>query len=159
MIYDDFHAETRISLVYWVVFFIKRIFYALILAFLSDVRLTSTNLYIFVVTIIPMLFFSYTLPFKYVGLNALMCIDEFSEFLVGVVFMHYKEPWISDDEFFGYARFLIAYITVWILLHLLFMLVHLFFSIFDVCCKAWTFKDVSKLLVMSVSPNSKRSSS
>ena len=38
-----------------------------------------------------MLYFSYALPFKYIGLNALLCIDEFSEFVVGVVILHYKE--------------------------------------------------------------------
>lgn len=78
---------------------------------------------------IPMLYYSYCPPFKYIGLNALLCIDEFSEFLVGVVILHYKSPNIGDDEFFGYARFLIKYITVWIYLHLAFLIIHLIFAI------------------------------
>jgi hypothetical protein len=100
-------------------------------------------MYVFVVTIIPMMYFSYTLPFKYVGLNALLCIDEFSEFVVGVVLMHYKNAWIDDDEFFGYARFLIRYITVWILMHLLFLFIHTIFAVVAVCKSAITFKGVS----------------
>jgi len=127
-------------LLFFTFFFIKRIIYAIILVFLSDQTLTPLNLYIFLVTIIPMLYFSYALPFKYIGLNALLCIDEFSEFVVGVVILHYKDAWISDSEFFGYARFLIQYITIWILLHLAFLLLHLLYNIFAVCMKSWTFK-------------------
>ena len=107
MIYDDFHQKDRFSLLFFIFFFVKRIVYALILVFLSDQVLTPINMYIFIITIIPMLYFSYALPFKYIGLNALLCIDEFSEFVVGVVILHYKDAWISDEEFFGYARFII----------------------------------------------------
>ena len=135
--------QNRYSLMFFTFFFIKRILYAIILVFLSDQILTPLNLYVFLVTIIPMLYFSYALPFKYIGLNALLCIDEFSEFVVGVVILHYKDAWISDGEFFGYARFLIKYITIWILLHLGFLLLHLLYNIFYVCMKSWTFKGVS----------------
>lgn len=134
MIYDDFHMKDRVSLLFFAFFFIKRIVYGLDLAFVSDVSLTPLNLYIFIVTMIPMLYYSYCPPFKYIGLNALLCIDEFSEFLVGVVILHYKDAWIADEEFFGYARFLIRYITVWICLHLLFLIVHLIFAIISTCC-------------------------
>ena len=96
MIYDDFHQETRMSLLFFAFFFLKRLVYAIALAFLSDKVLTPLNVYMFIVCIIPMLYFSYALPFRYIGLNALLCIDEFSEFLVGVVILHYKDAWISD---------------------------------------------------------------
>ena len=140
MIYDDFHMNDRFSLLFFIFFFIKRIIYAIVLAFLADKVLTPLNLYVFIVCIVPMLYFSYALPFKFIGLNALLCLDEFSEFLVGVVLLHYKDAWISDEEFFGYARFLIQYITIWILIHLIFLIIHLIFNIGAICCKAWTFK-------------------
>ena len=122
MIYDDFHIQNRYSLLFYTIFFVKRIVYAIILAFLAENVLTPLNLYVFLITIMPMLYFSYSLPFKTRGLNALLCLDEFSEFLVGVVILHYKGGWITDAEFFGYARFIIRYITIWILIHLLFLL-------------------------------------
>lgn len=147
MIYDDFHMKDRFSLLFFTFFFMKRILYAIVLAFLHDTVLVPINLYIFLVCIIPMLYFSYALPFKYIGLNALLCLDEFSEFLVGVVILHYKDAWISDEEFFGYARFIIMYITIWILLHLIFLLIHLIYNIFAVCCKSWTFKSVSLIIL------------
>lgn len=140
MIYDDFHMNNRFSLLFFIFFFIKRIIYAIVLAFLADKILTPLNMYVFIVCIVPMLYFSYALPFKFIGLNALLCLDEFSEFLVGVVLLHYKDAWISDEEFFGYARFLIQYITIWILIHLIFLIIHLIYNIGAICCKAWTFK-------------------
>ena len=139
MIYDDFHLENRYSLLFFLFFFIKRIIYAIDLAFFSDRVLTPLNVYIFLVCIIPMLYFSYALPFKYVGLNALLCLDEFSEFLVGVVLLHYKNAWLNDEEFFGYARFLIIYITFWIMMHLFFMTIHILYNAVVVCKDSWTF--------------------
>ena len=101
------------------------------------------NIYLFVVTLIPMMYYSYALPFKFVGLNALLCIDEFSEFLVGVVISHYNNPWITDDEFFGYARFLIKYITIWILLHFAILVLNCLYNLLKLCCKTWSFTSVS----------------
>ncbi len=105
-------------------------------------------MYIFIVTMIPMLYFSYALPFKFIGLNALLWIDEFSEFLVGVVLIHYKDAWISDEEFFGYARFLIQYITIWILLHFGFLCWNIIYNLLGICFKTWTFKAVSVLFII-----------
>lgn len=91
MIYDDFKLKggSRFSLLFWFVFFFKRIVYALILVFLSNTSIVPLDITIFAVCIIPMLYFSYALPFKYVGINALLCLNEFSETLIVVMLLHY----------------------------------------------------------------------
>jgi hypothetical protein len=141
MIYDDFKQEDKFSLLFFTFFFMKRMAYGAILAFLSDNILIPLNLFLFAVCIIPMLYFSYALPFKYVGLNAMLCLNEFSETLVAIVLLHYKDAWISDNEFFGYAEFLVKYITIWILINLLAFLLHLLYAIVTTCCKMFTFRE------------------
>lgn len=91
MIFDDFDLEkgSRFHLLFFLFFFCKRIIYSIILCYLANTALTPLNLYIFVVCIVPMLYFSYALPFKWVGLNSLLCLNEFSEMVIGVVLLHY----------------------------------------------------------------------
>lgn len=91
MIYSSFNQEDRFQLLFYIFYFFKRLFYAIILAFLGDKNLIAMNLYVFVVCMIPLLYFSYALPFKERGINALLCLNEFSEFVVGVVLLHYKD--------------------------------------------------------------------
>lgn len=97
----------------------------MILALMEDVKIIPLNIYMFFVTLIPLLYFSYALPFKSRFLNALLCLNEFSEFVTADVILHYKDQWIDDDEFFGYAEFLIGYITIWILINLAALLIHI----------------------------------
>jgi hypothetical protein len=103
VIYEDFHQEDRFSLLFYTIFFMKRFVYALVLVFVSETKLVGLDIFIFLLTIGPMLYYSYALPYKFIGLNALLCIDEFSEFMCGIIMLHYQSAWISDSEFFGYA--------------------------------------------------------
>lgn len=91
MIYDDFDITSgvRFKLLFFVMFYYQRIFFAIILVFASDTYITALNLYIFLVCIVPMMYFSYCIPFKFVGLNALLCLNVFSETFVAVILMHY----------------------------------------------------------------------
>jgi hypothetical protein len=91
MIYDDFKLKggSRFSLLFFLFFFLKRIVYAIVLVFLSNTSIVPLDLFVFVVTIIPMFYFSYAMPFKFTGINALLCLNEFSEALIGVVLLHY----------------------------------------------------------------------
>ena len=91
MIYDDFKLKggSRLSLLFFTFFFFKRILYAIVLVFLSNNNIIPLDIFVFVICIIPMLYFSYALPFKYVGINALLCLNEFSETVVGVILLHY----------------------------------------------------------------------
>lgn len=146
MIYDDFRQQDKFSLLFFIFFFIKRIVYAIVLAFLADETLIPLNMFLFIVCMIPMLYFSYAMPFKFVGLNALLCLNEFSETIVAVILLNYKDPWLSDEYFFGYARFLFYYITVWILINLVVFVLHLLYAIVATLCKAFASKDVRATL-------------
>jgi len=135
MIYDDFKLKniSRFSLLFYLFFFFKRIVYALLLVFLADTNVVPLDIFIFVVCIIPMLYFSYALPFKFFGVNALLCINEFSETVVAVTLLHYQSWDIEDDEFFGYAEFLIIYIAIWIWINIAIFLIQLIRSIITIC--------------------------
>jgi hypothetical protein len=91
MIYDDFKLQgtSRFSLLFFIFFFFKRIVYAIVLVFVSDTNIVPLDIFIFIVCIIPLLYFSYALPFKYIGINALLCLNEFSETVIGVILLHY----------------------------------------------------------------------
>ena len=121
-------------------YFFKRFFYALILAFLADQNLIALNCYVFLVTMIPLLYFSYALPFKSRATNAMLCLNEFSEFVVGVVLLHYKDAYVDDDEFFSYAIFLVKYVTIWILINFLAILINIILAILGLCLNFWTFR-------------------
>jgi hypothetical protein len=144
MIYDDFKLDggSRFSLLFFTFFFFKRIIYAIVLVFLSDTNIVPLDIFIFVVCMIPMLYFSYALPFKFVGINALLCLNEFSETLIGMVLLHYQTVWLADDEFFGYAKFIIYYVTIWIWINIAVFLLHLIYAIFALCCNFWKNKDI-----------------
>mmetsp|Transcript_27629 Transcript_27629/g.20738 ORF Transcript_27629/g.20738 Transcript_27629/m.20738 type:complete len:261 (-) Transcript_27629:29-811(-) len=135
MIYDDFKLKgiSRFSLLFYLVFFFKRILFAMVLVFLADSNIVPLNIHIFGVSILPMLYFSYALPFKFFGLNALLCVNEFSEVVVAVTLLHYQSWDIDDSEFFGYARFLIMYIAIWIWINIAIFLLQLFKQILTVC--------------------------
>jgi len=104
MIYDDFNTKNRVQLLFYTVFFFKRIIYAMDLVFLSDKKLIPLNVFIFIVTMIPMLYFSYAMPFKWILINALLCLNEFSETFVAIMLLHYQDAWLPDSEFFGYGK-------------------------------------------------------
>lgn len=140
MIYDDFNQEDRFQLMFFIVFFFKRIIYAVVLAFMSNIKIGPLNIYMFIVTLIPLLYYSYALPFKSRYLNALLCLNEFSEFVTADVILHYKDQWIDDEEFFGYAVFLIKYITIWILINLAALLIHILIALIQLCFGLFTFK-------------------
>jgi hypothetical protein len=91
MIYDDFKLKggSRFSLLFFLFFFLKRVVYAIVLVFLSNTNIIPLDLFVFIVTIVPMIYFSYAMPFKFIGINALLCLNEFSETVVGVVLLHY----------------------------------------------------------------------
>lgn len=76
---------------FFIFYFMKRVFYAIILLVLGDKMIIPLNLYVFIIAIVPLLYFSYTLPFKSNAINAMLCLNEFSEFVVGVVILHYKD--------------------------------------------------------------------
>lgn len=76
---------------FFIVFFFKRIIYAVVLAFMSNIKIGPLNIYMFIVTLIPLLYYSYALPFKSRYLNALLCLNEFSEFVTADVILHYKD--------------------------------------------------------------------
>ncbi len=76
-------------MLFFIFFFFKRIVYALVLVFVADTNIVPLDIFVFVVCIIPLLYFSYALPFKYVGINALLCLNEFSETVIGMTLLHY----------------------------------------------------------------------
>jgi hypothetical protein len=69
-------------------------------------------------------------------------LNEFSEFVVAVVILHYKDQWIGDDEFFGYARFAIKYVAIWILINLVALLINILWNLVALCLGFFTFKQV-----------------
>lgn len=89
MIYDGFLQEDRFELLFFIIYFIKRLFFAVVLVFLSNINNIGLNCYIFVVALVPLLYFSYAVPFKSKAINAMLCLNEFSEFFVGVILLHY----------------------------------------------------------------------
>lgn len=98
------------------------------------------NILIFFVTMLPMLFMTFTVPFNTITFNALLCLNEGSEVIVAIMLIHYNDQWLSDSEFFGYARITVIYITIWILINLLLFLLHVFFALFQLCLKMFTFR-------------------
>ena len=58
---------------------------------MGNSNLIALNMYIFIVAMVPLLYFSFAVPFKSKAINAMLCLNEFSEFFVGVVLLHYKD--------------------------------------------------------------------
>lgn len=140
MLFDDFKQEKRIETFFYTVFFFKRILYALTLVFVSEVYIVPLNILIFFVTMVPMLFMTFTVPFRMITFNALLCLNEGSEVIVAIILLHYNDQWLSDEEFFGYAQFAVIYITIWILINVVLFLIHLIWALLMLCLKMFTFR-------------------
>jgi hypothetical protein len=91
MLFDDFKQEKRIETFFYTVFFFKRILYALTLVFVAEVYILPLNIFIFFVTMLPMLFFTFTVPFRAIFFNALLCLNEGSEVFVAIMLIHYND--------------------------------------------------------------------
>jgi hypothetical protein len=104
MLFDDFKQIKRVETFFYTVFFFKRILYAMVLVFMAEVYIVPLNIFIFFVTMIPMLFMTFTVPFNTIFFNALLCLNEGSEVFVAIMLIHYNDQWMPDDEFFGYGK-------------------------------------------------------
>lgn len=129
MLFDDFKQEKRIETFFYTVFFWKRLLYAFTLVFMSEVFIIPFNILIFFVTMLPMLFMTFTVPFNTISLNALLCLNEGSEVFVAIMLIHYNDAYLSDEEFFGYAQITVIYVTIWIWINLIMMLLHVLWAL------------------------------
>ena len=122
--FNDLDITVASKFFYYVFYLLKRTVFAFSFATLYDEALVPMNL-IYVFTIfLPLLYLSFARPFTNRLVNIYMIYNEFNElFPITLYYYYYDDPWLTDWQFYEYARITVIDIAVWVIVsYIIFLL-------------------------------------
>ena len=121
--FTDLDTTVASRFFYYVFYLLKRTVFAFSFATLYDEGLVPMNL-IYVFTIfLPLLYLSFVRPFTHRLTNIHMIYNEFNELFIITLYYYYYDPWLTDWQFYEYARITVIDIAVWVIIsYIIFLL-------------------------------------
>jgi hypothetical protein len=101
---------------FYVVYLAKKTAFALILVYFYESKYTSHNFVMVFACILPMIYMCYYRPFTLKLTNIHMIYNEMNEVFVVDQIINFTDPYLTDFEFFTYAKSVIGDIVIWIMI-------------------------------------------
>lgn len=108
---------------YYFFYLLKKTSFAFIFAVMHDWGLTPMNLIAVFVVFLPLMYLCFVRPFSHRLTNIHMIYNELNELLITSMYFNYFSPYLTDFEFYNYARITVIDIAVWVVVsYIIFLL-------------------------------------
>jgi hypothetical protein len=108
---------------FYIFYLLKKTIFAFTFAIAHDWGLTPMNIIAVFVVFLPLMYLCFAMPFKHRLTNIHMIYNEMNELLITSMYFNYYSPWLTDWEFYMYARITVIDIGLWVIIsYIIFLL-------------------------------------